>query len=120
MCVFYCEKDLSGLKILRQNSIDTIPERNNCQKPFSFRRKHFFKGFEIQNFFCCSVLRDISLEALLFILENRTDFSQNLLEFHFPKMVATLYAWSRSLCKGWTSFCTGLISRKLCRFLLMF
>ena len=32
MCVFYCEKDLSGLKILQQNSIDTIPERNNCQK----------------------------------------------------------------------------------------
>ena len=91
-----------------------------CFQSFSFRRKHFFKGFEIQNFFCCSVLGDISLEALLFILENRTDFSQNHLEFHFPKMVATLYAWSHSLCKGWTSFCTGLISRKLCRFLLMF
>ena len=27
---------------------------------------------------------------------------------------------TRSLCKGSTSFCTGLISRKLCRFLLMF
>ena len=27
------------------------------------------------------------------------------------------YAWSRSLCERRTSFCTGLISRKLCRFL---
>ena len=30
------------------------------------------------------------------------------------------YAWSGSLCEGATSFCMGLISRKLCRFLLMF
>ena len=29
------------------------------------------------------------------------------------------YAWSCSLCEGRTSFCTGLISRKLSRFLLM-
>ena len=28
------------------------------------------------------------------------------------------YAWSRSLCERRTSFCTGLISRKLCRFYL--
>ena len=27
------------------------------------------------------------------------------------------YAWSCSLCEGRTYFCTGLISRKLCRFL---
>ena len=30
------------------------------------------------------------------------------------------YAWSHSLCERRTSFCTGLISRKLCRFLFMF
>ena len=30
------------------------------------------------------------------------------------------YAWSCRLCEGRTSFCMGLISRKLCRFLLMF
>ena len=30
------------------------------------------------------------------------------------------YAWSCSLCEGWTTFCMGLISRKLSRFLLMF
>ena len=29
------------------------------------------------------------------------------------------YAWSCSLCEGRTSFCMGLISRKLCRFLLI-
>ena len=30
------------------------------------------------------------------------------------------YAWSRSLCEKRTSFCTRLISRKLCRFSFMF
>ena len=30
------------------------------------------------------------------------------------------YTWPCSLFEGRTSFCTGLISRKLCRFLLMF
>ena len=30
------------------------------------------------------------------------------------------HAWSQSLCQGRTSFCMGLISRKLCRFLVMF
>ena len=30
------------------------------------------------------------------------------------------YAWSCNLFQGRTSFCTGLISRKFCRFLLMF
>ena len=30
------------------------------------------------------------------------------------------HGWSRSLCEGRTSFCTGLISRKLCKFLRMF
>ena len=29
------------------------------------------------------------------------------------------YAWSHSVCEGMTSFCMELISRKLCRFLLM-
>ena len=30
------------------------------------------------------------------------------------------YTWSCSLCEGRTVFCTGLIPRKLCRFLFMF
>ena len=33
---------------------------------------------------------------------------------------SSTHAWSCSLCKGRTSFCVGPISRKLCRFLLMF
>ena len=33
---------------------------------------------------------------------------------------SSTHAWSRSLCERRTSFCTGLISRKLCRFLFMF
>ena len=32
----------------------------------------------------------------------------------------TFLAWSRSLCEGRSSFCTGLNSRKFCRFLLIF
>ena len=34
-----------------------------------------------------------------------------------PKRFYYSYAWSCSLCERRTSFCTGLISRKLCRFL---
>ena len=37
-----------------------------------------------------------------------------------PKRLYYSYAWSCSLCERKTSFCTGLISRKLCRFLFMF
>ena len=33
---------------------------------------------------------------------------------------SSTHAWSCSLCEIRTTFCTGLISRKLCRFLLMF
>ena len=37
-----------------------------------------------------------------------------------PKGFYYSYGWSCSLCERRTSFCMGLISRKLCRFLLMF
>ena len=37
-----------------------------------------------------------------------------------PKRFYYLYAWSCSLCERRTSFLTGLISRKLCGFLLVF
>ena len=33
---------------------------------------------------------------------------------------SSTYAWSCSFCEGRTSFCMGLMSRKLCNFLLMF
>ena len=42
------------------------------------------------------------------------------LSFFNPEGFYYSYAWSHSLCKGRGSFCTGLISRKLCGFLLMF
>ena len=37
-----------------------------------------------------------------------------------PKGFSNSYVWSCSLCEGRTSFCMRLISRKLCRLLLMF
>ena len=37
-----------------------------------------------------------------------------------PKAIYYSYSWSCSLFEGRTSFCIVLISRKLCRFLLMF
>ena len=37
-----------------------------------------------------------------------------------PKGFCYSYSWSCSLCEGRTSSCTGLTSRKLCRFLFMF
>ena len=37
-----------------------------------------------------------------------------------PKRLCYSYAWSCSLWEGRNSFCTGLISRKLCEFLFMF
>ena len=37
-----------------------------------------------------------------------------------PKRFFYSYAWSCSLCERRTSFSTGLFSRKLCRFMLLF
>ena len=45
--------------------------------------------------------------------------SERLSSFN-PKGFYYSYAWSCSLCQGRTSFCTGFISRKLCRFIRMF
>ena len=42
------------------------------------------------------------------------------LPYFSPKGFYYSYAWSRSLSRRKTVFCTGLIFRKLCRFLLMF
>ena len=42
------------------------------------------------------------------------------LPFFNPKGFYYSYAWSHSLCQVRTSFCMGLISRKLCGFLLKF
>ena len=46
-------------------------------------------------------------------------FCDGLYSFHL-KGFYDWYAWSCSLCEGRASFSTGLISRKLCKFLLTF
>ena len=46
-------------------------------------------------------------------------FCERLSSFN-PNGFQYSYAWSHSLCEGRTFFCTEFISRKLCRFLLMF
>ena len=48
------------------------------------------------------------------LIHSDNSFDVNLKGFYYS------YAWSHSLYEGRTSFCTGLVSRKLCRFLLMF
>ena len=48
------------------------------------------------------------------------NFSVRGLSSFNPKGFYYSYAWSCSLCRRRASFCTGLISRELCRFLLMF
>ena len=47
------------------------------------------------------------------------NFSKTLSSFN-PKRFYYSYAWSCSLWERRTSFCRGLISRKLCRLLLVF
>ena len=47
------------------------------------------------------------------------NFSAGLSSFN-PKELCCSYPWSSSLCEGRASICTVLISRKICRFLLMF
>ena len=44
-------------------------------------------------------------------------FLCNRLSFFNPKRFYYSYAWSHSLCERRTSFCTGIIFRKPCRFL---
>ena len=46
--------------------------------------------------------------------------SNNILPSFDLKEFCYSYAWSCSLCERRTSFCTGLISRKICIFLFMF
>ena len=48
------------------------------------------------------------------------NFSVTGLSSFKPKRSCYSYAWSFSLCERRASFCTGFISRKVCRFLLMF
>ena len=60
----------------------------------------------------CETNLDGSIDSGIFLYEG--------LMFFNPKRFYYSYAWSYSLCKRRTSFCKGLISRKLCGFLLLF
>ena len=66
---------------------------------------------------CESILESNSPDILALILAQF--FCEGLSSFN-PKGFYYSYAWSCSLCEGRTSFCTGRIFRKLCRFLLTF
>ena len=59
---------------------------------------------------------------LVSFLDDSSDFSNFSVKGYLLLIQKNLttHAWSRSLCEGRASFCTGLISRKLCRLLLMF
>ena len=70
-------------------------------------------------------LNQIHLTFLLYVRQiwmTRLILAIALLEVIFfnHKRFCYSYAWSCSLCKGRTSICTGLISRKPSGFLLMF
>ena len=74
---------------------------------------------------CESFLESNSPDILALCETNLDDsndsgnFCEGLFSFN-PKRFYYSHTWSCSLCKRRTSFYTGLISRKLCRFLLMF
>ena len=79
------------------------------------------------NFGECESFLEPNSPGILALYETNLDDSINsgnisvkgLYSFN-PKKFYYSYAWSCSLCERGTSFCMGLISRKLCRFLLMF
>ena len=79
------------------------------------------------NFADCESFLESNSPDILVLCETNLDDSIDSGSFslrgYLPlirKDSSTQFAWSRSLCEGRTSFCTGLISRKLCIFLLMF
>ena len=83
------------------------------------------QGFP-SNFADCEYFLEINSCDILALCETNLDDSidsgnfsvQGLSPFN-PKGFYYSYALSHSLCEGRTSFCTGHISRKLCRFFLM-
>ena len=71
------------------------------------------RGFR-SNFVECESFLESSSSDILALCETNFDDSVDSGNFYYS------YAWSCSLCEGRSSFCTGLISRKLCGFLFMF
>ena len=78
------------------------------------------------NFVDCESFLESNSPDILALCETNLDDSIDSSNFsvrgYLPliRKDSTTHAWSCSLCKERTSFCTGLISRKLCRLLVMF
>ena len=79
------------------------------------------------NFADCENSLELNLPDILALCETNLDESIDSgnfsVKYYLPliqKNSTTQYAWSCSLCEGRTYFCMGLISRKFCRFLLVF
>ena len=75
------------------------------------------------NFAECETFLESNSPDILALCKTNNWFCQFLCErlsFFNPKGFYYSYAWFCSLCERRTSFCMGLIYRKLCRFLLMF
>ena len=91
----------------------------NLQKVFSFfNLQKVFSFFS----FCESFLESNSPDILALCEANLHGFDSgnfSVISSSNPKGFYYSFAWSCSLCERRTSFCTGLISRKLYRFLLM-
>ena len=84
------------------------------------------RGLRTNSADCESFLESNSSDILALyetILDDSIDSGNFSVRGYLPlirKDSSTNIAWSSSLCEGRSSFCTGLISRKLCFFLLMF
>ena len=78
------------------------------------------------NFVDCESLLESNSPDILAVCETNLDDSIDSGNFsvrgYLPLIWkdSSTHAWSCSLCERRTSFCTALISRKLCRFLLVF
>ena len=77
------------------------------------------------NFADCESFLESNSPGILALFEKNLDESTDSGNFSVKGYLTLIWkdssphAWSRSLCERRNSFCTGLISRKLCRFLLM-
>ena len=107
-------------------SLEIPLERKIFQAKLQNSLKLSFKNIQglRSNFVDCESFLESNSPDILALCETNLDDSidsgnERLSSFNL-KGFQYSYAWSCSLCNRRTSFCTGLISRKICRFLLMF
>ena len=95
---------------------DNFESRNSLKLSFTNIR-----GLRL-NFVDCESFLESNTPDILALCETSLHGSIDSGDFFVIGYLSLIfsYAWSHSSCKGKTSFCMGLISRKLCRFLLMF